>query len=351
MKSNRKDSSKENRADFLDEFQSCFFSTSRLASFPWTFLENDLESSKSSQLILDVLKQTCLHALCKKFPPSVRYRKLFLVELIRRVEAADCEPLDELYDSLAEVVSAQEAAEGYRTFLLVPHTHTHILGDIIESAHVEFVLQPCGGTVSLLENLALISEGTTGLVTWEAAHYLAEWALDHPQTFAGRKVLELGSGVGFTGVTVCRSCGPSKYVFSDGHSSVLQRLEDNVRLNGLLQEETPPEVSVEKLDWSDVTEERLDAIGADVVIAADVAYDPDVVAVLVQLLSRILRRKCGRVLPEVFICSTVRNRQTYDGFTKQLGDAGISHRVISGAVSHVFQYKRVSEVELIKLYV
>ncbi|XP_054616086.1 protein-lysine N-methyltransferase EEF2KMT isoform X2 [Dunckerocampus dactyliophorus] len=328
MKSNRKDSSKENRADFLDEFQSCFFSTSRLASFPWTFLENDLESSKSSQLILDVLKQTCLHALCKKFPPSVRYRKLFLVELIRRVEAADCEPLDELYDSLAEVVSAQEAAEGYRTFLL-----------------------PCGGTVSLLENLALISEGTTGLVTWEAAHYLAEWALDHPQTFAGRKVLELGSGVGFTGVTVCRSCGPSKYVFSDGHSSVLQRLEDNVRLNGLLQEETPPEVSVEKLDWSDVTEERLDAIGADVVIAADVAYDPDVVAVLVQLLSRILRRKCGRVLPEVFICSTVRNRQTYDGFTKQLGDAGISHRVISGAVSHVFQYKRVSEVELIKLYV
>lgn len=37
-----------------------------------------------------------------------------------------------------------------------------------------------------MENVALISEGTTGLVTWEAALYLAEWALDHPQTFTGR---------------------------------------------------------------------------------------------------------------------------------------------------------------------
>lgn len=48
------------------------------------------------------------------------------------------------------------------------------------------VVQPCGDAVSLLENVALISEGTTGLVTWEAALYLAEWALDHRQVFTGR---------------------------------------------------------------------------------------------------------------------------------------------------------------------
>lgn len=47
-------------------------------------------------------------------------------------------------------------------------------------------LQPGGGAVSLLENVALISEGTTGLVTWEAALHLAEWALDRRQLFAGR---------------------------------------------------------------------------------------------------------------------------------------------------------------------
>lgn len=48
------------------------------------------------------------------------------------------------------------------------------------------MLQPSGEAVSLLENVALISGGTTGLVTWEAALYLAEWALDHQETFSGR---------------------------------------------------------------------------------------------------------------------------------------------------------------------
>lgn len=47
-------------------------------------------------------------------------------------------------------------------------------------------LQPSDDAVSLLENVALISDGTTGLVTWEAALYLAEWALDHQQTFTNR---------------------------------------------------------------------------------------------------------------------------------------------------------------------
>lgn len=50
-------------------------------------------------------------------------------------------------------------------------------------------LQPGGGAVSLLENVALISEGTTGLVTWEAALHLAEWALDRRQLFAGRSMI------------------------------------------------------------------------------------------------------------------------------------------------------------------
>lgn len=82
-----------------------------------------------------------------------------------------------------------------------------------------------------------------------------------------RTVLELGSGVGLTGVALCRSCRPSRYVFSDCHASVLQRLRDNVRLNGLTAGTRPP-VSVEEIDWSEVTEERLKQIGADVVIAA-----------------------------------------------------------------------------------
>ncbi|GLD72419.1 protein-lysine N-methyltransferase EEF2KMT isoform X1 [Lates japonicus] len=296
---------------------------SRLPSFPWTFVEKDLQNNRSSEFISDILKQTCLHPLCRKFPPSVRYRRLFLTELIRRQEAAGCDPLDELYDALAEVVGAEDTTECYKSYLL-----------------------PGGDAVSLLENVALISEGTTGLVTWEAALYLAEWALDHQQAFTGRTVLELGSGVGLTGITICRSCSPNRFVFSDCHPSVLQKLRANVQLNGLTEQETPT-VSVEELDWTAATEEQLRQIGADTVIAADVVYDPDVVGHLVKLLSQILKRSSS---PEVFICSTIRNPETYSGFKQQLESAGLSHHVITGAVSHVFPYNRLSSIEMIKLY-
>ncbi|XP_076609709.1 protein-lysine N-methyltransferase EEF2KMT isoform X2 [Chaetodon auriga] len=313
------------KTDILRDFQVSFFAMSRLASFPWTFLEKDLDNNKSSDLISDILNQTCLHSLCRKFPPSVRFRRLFLSELIRR-EAAGCDPLDELYDALAEVVGAADTAECYKSYLL-----------------------PGGEAVSLSESVALISEGTTGLVTWEAALYLAEWALDHRQTFAGRTVLELGSGVGLTGITICRSCSPNRFVFSDCHSSVLRRLRANVQLNGLT-EETSPTVSVEELDWTAATEEQLQRIGADVVIAADVVYDPDVVGGLVKLLSRILRGSSPEVLPEVLVCSTIRNQETYDGFKQQLEKEGISHEVMDGPVRRVFPYSRLSSVQLIRLH-
>ncbi|XP_038563866.1 protein-lysine N-methyltransferase EEF2KMT isoform X1 [Micropterus salmoides] len=315
-----------NKTDILRDFQVSFFAMRRLVSFPWTFLEKDLESNKSSDLISDILKQTCLHPLCRKFPPSVRFRRLFLSELIRRLEAVDGDPLDELYDALAEVVGAEETAECYKSYIL-----------------------PSGDAVSLLENVALISEGTTGLVTWEAALYLAEWALDHRQAFAGRTVLELGSGVGLTGITICRSCSPRRFVFSDCHFSVLQKLRNNVQLHGLT-EQTSPAVSVEEMDWTAATEEQLKQIGADAVIAADVVYDPDVVGSLVSLLSKILRCPSSGVPPEVFICSTIRNQETYGGFKQQLEKAGISHHVIPGPVSHVLPYNRVSDIEMIKLY-
>ncbi|XP_049417452.1 protein-lysine N-methyltransferase EEF2KMT isoform X2 [Epinephelus fuscoguttatus] len=319
------DRNRVNKTDILRDFQVSFFAMSRLVTFPWTFLEKDLESNKSSDLISDILKQTCLHSLCRKFPPSVRYRKLFLSEIIRR-EAAGCDPLDELYDALAEVVGAEDTTECYKNYLL-----------------------PSGDAVSLLENVALISEGTTGLVTWEAALYLAEWALDHQQAFTGRTVLELGSGVGLTGITICRSCSPNRYIFSDCHHKVLQKLRDNVQLNGLT-EQTSPTVAVEEMDWTTVTEEQIEQIGADTVIAADVVYDPDVVESLVKLLSKILRCSSLDVPPEVLICSTIRNQETYSGLKQQLEKAGISHHVITEAVSHVFPYNRGSAIEMIKLY-
>ena len=40
--------------------------------------------------------------------------------------------------------------------------------------------------MTLKESVALVSQGTTGLVTWETALHLAEWAVEHQEHFSGR---------------------------------------------------------------------------------------------------------------------------------------------------------------------
>ncbi|XP_026802813.3 protein-lysine N-methyltransferase EEF2KMT isoform X1 [Pangasianodon hypophthalmus] len=310
--------------DVSCRFQLSFFAMCRLHTFPWKSLETELQNSPS-EVILDILKKTCLHPVCRKNPPSVKYRRLFLSELIKRHESTTSEPLDELYDALAEVMGAGEETVCYKTYFL-----------------------PSGKPVSLEENVAMISEGTTGLVTWEAALYLAEWALENTHIFTGRTVLELGSGAGLTGVAVCHACKPKKYIFTDCHQSVLQRLQNNIQHNGLNEEDgTGVSACVEELDWEHAREEELRRIGAETIIAADVVYDPEIVGCLVRLLVKLL--KIQKKPPEVYISSTIRNPGTYTSFKKELEKAGLKHVIVTNPVTQVFPYDRVSSIEIINV--
>ncbi|NXL96195.1 EF2KT methyltransferase, partial [Alectura lathami] len=209
--------------------------------------------------------QTVLHPLCVKYPPSAKYRRCFLTELIKQHESTPAEPLDELYDTLADVLKEEESTHCYKNYLL-----------------------PTGAAVTLSESTAVISQGTTGLVTWDAALHLAGWAIENPAVFSSRTVLELGCGVGFTGLAICKTCAPRTYIFSDCHHRVLTQLTENIRLNGFaLEPATPdpaqmesqgreaegvecqqPRLVVAELDWGSATEEQLLELQADVIIAA-----------------------------------------------------------------------------------
>ncbi|XP_056609239.1 protein-lysine N-methyltransferase EEF2KMT [Triplophysa dalaica] len=306
-------------------FQVNFFAMCLLNTFPWDLLDRELKSAKTSDVILEILDKTCLNAVCRENPPSLKYRRLFLRELIKRHERLEAEPLDALYEALGEVMCAQERDTCYKTYLL-----------------------PTGDAVSLAENVAVISEGTTGLVTWDAALYMAEWALENNHIFKNKTVLELGSGVGLTGIVVCRSLSPTKYIFSDCHPTVLQRLRDNVT-NCLTNHHcNSVPVCVEQQDWQNVTDEQLQRIQADTIIAADVVYDPDIISCLVKLLARVFDM-FQESHPDVYIASTVRNPQTYDCFKTELEKAGLKHDIIKDAVTQVFPYNRVSTIEMIKI--
>ncbi|NXW63228.1 EF2KT methyltransferase, partial [Eurystomus gularis] len=246
-------------------FQRHFLAARQLRSFPWPELEQNLRTSPDSPLLVGILHKTVLHPLCVKYPPSTQYRRCFLTELIKKHERSAAEPLDALYDALAAVLKEEDSTRCYKSYLL-----------------------PTGESVTLSESMAMVSGGTTGLVTWDAALHLAEWAMGNSAVFSSRTVLELGSGIGFTGIAICKTCRPRRYIFSDCHPHVLNQLRENIHLNGfVLGPQTPPHIQTEsqgqeaaavngqnpqlivaELDWGSVTEKQLLDLQPDVVIAA-----------------------------------------------------------------------------------
>ncbi|XP_036999377.2 protein-lysine N-methyltransferase EEF2KMT isoform X2 [Artibeus jamaicensis] len=304
---------REETSSLLQSFERRFLAARALRSFPWQSLEEKLRHS-GSELLLDILQKTVKHPLCVKHPPSVKYARCFLSELIRKHEAVHQEPSDELYEALAEVLTAEEPTPCHRTYLL-----------------------PSGDSVTLSESTAIISHGTTGLVTWSAALYLAEWALENTAAFTHRTVLELGSGAGLTGLVICKTCRPRAYIFSDCHSHVLEQLRGNILLNGFLLEpdatapaqhaehnahnSESPVVTVEQLDWDAVTAPQLAALQPDILLAADVLYCPEVILSLVRVLQRLSACRKDEQSLDAYIAFTIRNPETCRLFTTELAAA------------------------------
>ncbi|KAK1344795.1 hypothetical protein QTO34_013496 [Cnephaeus nilssonii] len=325
----------------LQSFERRFLAARALRSFPWQSLEEKLRDS-GSELLLDILQKTVKHPLCVKHPPSVKYVRCFLSELIRKHEAAHEEPLDELYEALAEILTAEEPTQCHRSYLL-----------------------PSGDSVTLSESSAIISHGTTGLVTWNAALYLAEWAIENPAAFTHSTVLELGSGAGLTGLAICKMCHPRAYVFSDCHSLVLEQLRGNILLNGLLLESdaTAPaqhpghnthNAESPKGDGGTAGLGHRDGPSARCLPArhhhrSRCAVLPRNCPLTGQVLQTLSACQKDRQAPDAYIAFTVRNPETCWLFTTELGKAGISWEAAPRHNQKLFPYEEHSEMEILKL--
>ncbi|KAJ6659731.1 hypothetical protein lerEdw1_018446 [Lerista edwardsae] len=301
-------------------FQRGFLAGRRLPDLPWEDLEQKLKRSSASSSLLAILQ---------------------------KLEPATAEPLDELYEALGNVLRAEESTHCYKNYLL-----------------------PAGDAITLCESVAIISQGTTGLVTWDAGLYLAEWALENMAVFSNRSVLELGSGIGLTGLAVCKACRPRAYTFSDHHQLVLQQLSENICLNGFVLEPKAhsrdtaegqrgaaehaglqgPDVSVAELDWNSITTEQLAEFRADVVLAADVVYDPQLIQALTGVLQKLSSCDNDSDSPEVYIAFTIRNPDTYRCFQRELDKVGIGWQVLPGPQKNLFPYDPQANITLLKLH-
>ena len=258
-----------------------------------------------------------------------------------------------------------------------------------------------GLCVTLREAEQIIAAGTTGLVTWGAALRLAEWALAHRDTFAGRRVVELGAGCGLAGLCIAKAAAPAAVVFTDCHPLVLDALRENLRINGLAPGPAPdaaaapegdprrppstagpavpregegggaggdpchsgasgaaPCAHLVPLDWHTATALQLRALEADVVVAADVVYDPAIIDDLVRTIKGALaagadagmRAGPGAGARVAYVASTVRHTDTLEAFRRRAEEAGLSVRDRDmGSAPQVFHFDRTSAVVLHEL--
>lgn len=278
----------------MDKVLDQFLTMKLLKDFDWPL---DFTYSEAAQR--DLVENVLKHPVSVRYPPSRSYRARFLKILIEKVEAEGEEVIDDIYELYAALLATPRNGGGEDDAVCYKSYHLSGLN-----------------YVSLKESTQMISNGTTGLITWPAAHYFMEWCLENQHIFKDRHILELGSGAGLAGIAICRSCGPASYCFTDCHEAVVHQLRENIRIN-IPQGLSSLQTQVLQLNWSDVEALSLGRTKVDIIVATDVVYDIDIIDALIGTLVHLFR-----LYPDVvcYIASCVRKQETYNYFTAKLAE-------------------------------
>jgi len=168
------------------------------------------------------------------------------------------------------------------------------------------------GDLTLALSLNLF-EGSTGCHAWEAGFFLAEFVFSQRVLFQGRRCLELGSGPGTVGVALARA-GAAQVALTDGDGDTVENARRNMGLN--VEGGGGPGVTCEQLRW-----EAPGRVEADIILGADLLYDPGVIPDLVRLIS--CARDATGAPAVALIATAVRNEATLAKFLAAAGAAGL----------------------------
>eukprot|EP00762_Andalucia_godoyi_P001355 ANDGO_04881.mRNA.1 Putative uncharacterized protein DDB_G0277003 len=152
----------------------------------------------------------------------------------------------------------------------------------------------------------------TGTVAWEAGCFLAEFAASHPDLFDGKSVLELGTGIGVTAIGLMKLCNIRRMTMTDYAPLVLSNLAGNVKLN----EPYPSGCAwtMESMNWESFDRSAVADRTEELVIGADLVYEPDAIIGLCNVVQSLLQNKSRVVLLAV----TKRNPETFEFFKNAL---------------------------------
>ncbi|PYI16736.1 hypothetical protein BO99DRAFT_339451 [Aspergillus violaceofuscus CBS 115571] len=270
--------------------------------------------------------------------PPAHYRMRVLKLIIARLEQSLTNPEeDEIIDDLLETwgtllthpkPSAIEQAQQL-TYIkyTAPPPHHHPTSDSAPADPTQHEQQQQRTTITSESRGLILSAGTTGFRTWEAALHLGTYLATDPTAaragIARKRVIELGAGTGFLGMFCAQHLQPRSVVVTDREIALIEQIQDCAGRNGLVgedEDDTPGKRFAAgiwewgtPLDIPGLGDGEAKGLKFDVALGADLIYDVDLVPLLVATIQDLFT---NYGLQQFIISATLRNEDTFRTFLR-----------------------------------
>ncbi|KAF9074982.1 hypothetical protein BDP27DRAFT_1287196 [Rhodocollybia butyracea] len=333
-------------------------------------LPTHIPFTEINRCLLDLI---LLNSHFQKYPPSKQYQRSFWKVIIAELENSLSELQDEdeeidhrVLDHYLSILPSSGPVSGSSKADLLDHicdrglpkaeapsksfvTHfwKHSSDDVFQSEQVNLTEYQMS---TLEESRTTIENGQTGLRTWFASHLLARYLIQNRDIVEGKRVLELGSGIGFLGIIASSlqqlaSEGGAIWL-TDVNNEVLSQCQRNVQLPCNLSS-THQFIHYRSLDWVEALQPDVgpleallqDEIDPDIVLGADIVrftfhccryhrflqvFDPTLVLPLIALITLALQPGCSHKTQKfAIIALTVRNTETFQLFLDCAQEKGL----------------------------
>mmetsp|Transcript_9173 Transcript_9173/g.17491 ORF Transcript_9173/g.17491 Transcript_9173/m.17491 type:complete len:241 (-) Transcript_9173:49-771(-) len=178
---------------------------------------------------------------------------------------------------------------------------------------------------------------STGMTIWKGSEVLAHYLSSHPECVRGKRVLEMGAGLGLCGL-LTHHLGASHVCLTDGDIKVLDQLRHNVTRNTTTQGAMT--IECPQLVWGkdNGLEAFLQKYGTqDVILAADCLYIPQSVEPFFQTVQRLLAP--NGVLLSCHMCSSQAPRKLVESMVTQYGFVSSAQAVRDAGRIELFRRK------------
>ncbi|CAJ1917261.1 unnamed protein product [Cylindrotheca closterium] len=257
----------------------------------------------------------------ESFPPSDRYLKALISMFVNRIEenggAIESDDLAEIiFETMrSKAVAPNPGVSSYLSFYLP----------------IEKKGEPQGIAPIRIRQFPFHND--VSLRLWEAGACLAEYFLVNKHLSSGKKFIELGAGVGLTGIVVAGCCGATAVHLTDYTDECLLNMEHTIATNEeWLKKSGHSSSSVTQgyLEWSKFLHQGVPSRNdessselhqADILLAADVIYDRSVIESLVAVTHTFLL--VDPDAKEAIFAITKRNLETFEIFLKHLNEYDI----------------------------